>query len=615
MAPLPLPQAIERFVQNEDRMETFTHGTATSFYVARDGQQVPSLRKFLNDSMAVFEQHAAELTLGIKVEDAVITIGSTSMTVREWISMQRVEPFTPNYWNLGFFGDGQQHRLSEVYPSLAAARGVFPRANSLNEYIDGHAIQRDIDLQAARNDKRAKIVLPACRFWHNGIDATNVNLTLEGAANGGTLALTDFADGVGTAAIRQGGYNGWAEGQSQPLTIINMLFENKNTSNTSALGFMINHNANAGLLSALTFENVIFRSYHKNGLSNVGRGLRFSNVIIIGVDFVLHPNAGIEIFGTPENNYGMFSWIFDRVIVANYRWGWWYRGRKCAIEGQSFYSCAAYNGHGMVAVDCDGLNKDGSVGYDALLWSFDNCDWEGLGYALQMQNCRNVKVSAGFYIFSRPYLTNDRMYKVNGDQFPAGEGRRMFYFLGCTGVSLQDVEMASANMDNSILVETTETCDTCKFEDSVIRCYNTAAVAGFILSGAIANTIIEKNTKFLAWPGGPMVFYVGDGDKYKQISYTDAYYNGGTVTDSGYYTFYRYNVATFNDQAEWPLTLPRRTNGQPFFRFAPVVQVTAENSNNYIQPPSIKGRDTGGITFKSSAAGIIAGLHVNAAGL
>lgn len=48
---------------------------------------------------------------------------------------------------LGFIGDGSSHPLSEKFPTLTAARAVFPRANALTEEIDGHAIQRSIDIQ------------------------------------------------------------------------------------------------------------------------------------------------------------------------------------------------------------------------------------------------------------------------------------------------------------------------------------------------------------------------------------------------------------------------------------------------------------------------------------
>ncbi|MBB5762178.1 hypothetical protein HNR01_001798 [Methylorubrum rhodesianum] len=56
---------------------------------------------------------------------------------------------------LGFVGDGGSHPLSERFgvgaAGLAAAKAVFPRATSLSEEIDGHAIQKFIDEHHARS--------------------------------------------------------------------------------------------------------------------------------------------------------------------------------------------------------------------------------------------------------------------------------------------------------------------------------------------------------------------------------------------------------------------------------------------------------------------------------
>lgn len=49
MAELPLAQGIDRFKQNEDRMDRFTNGSDTQTFVTSGGQIVPSIRKFLKD--------------------------------------------------------------------------------------------------------------------------------------------------------------------------------------------------------------------------------------------------------------------------------------------------------------------------------------------------------------------------------------------------------------------------------------------------------------------------------------------------------------------------------------------------------------------------------------
>lgn len=60
------------------------------------------------------------------------------------IKRREINPTNPKV--LGAIGDGNSHPLSTVYSSLTAAQAVFPRATSLSEEIDGHAIQRLLDL-------------------------------------------------------------------------------------------------------------------------------------------------------------------------------------------------------------------------------------------------------------------------------------------------------------------------------------------------------------------------------------------------------------------------------------------------------------------------------------
>lgn len=49
MAEVPLAQGIDRFKQNEDRMDRFTNGSDTQSFVTSGGQAVPTIRKFLKD--------------------------------------------------------------------------------------------------------------------------------------------------------------------------------------------------------------------------------------------------------------------------------------------------------------------------------------------------------------------------------------------------------------------------------------------------------------------------------------------------------------------------------------------------------------------------------------
>ncbi|MRI57825.1 hypothetical protein D8770_28605, partial [Methylobacterium sp. DB1607] len=76
---------------------------------------------------------------------------SSNKTILDWLADLMIEG--AELRALGFVGDGQSHPLSQRFGTgsagLAAAKAVFPRAVSLTEEIDGHAIQRRIDLAVA----------------------------------------------------------------------------------------------------------------------------------------------------------------------------------------------------------------------------------------------------------------------------------------------------------------------------------------------------------------------------------------------------------------------------------------------------------------------------------
>ncbi|QTG12365.1 hypothetical protein G6M86_03515 [Agrobacterium tumefaciens] len=55
MAELPLAQGIDRFKQNEDRMDRFTNGSENQDFVTSGGVSVPSIRKFLNQKAFEFD--------------------------------------------------------------------------------------------------------------------------------------------------------------------------------------------------------------------------------------------------------------------------------------------------------------------------------------------------------------------------------------------------------------------------------------------------------------------------------------------------------------------------------------------------------------------------------
>lgn len=90
MAELPLAQGIDRFKQNEDRMDRFTNGTQTQSITHSDGQTSPSIRKFLKDKDDQINMAAGSiLEKTIEVRDAAILAKQSSQDARDESELAR----------------------------------------------------------------------------------------------------------------------------------------------------------------------------------------------------------------------------------------------------------------------------------------------------------------------------------------------------------------------------------------------------------------------------------------------------------------------------------------------------------------------------------------------
>ena len=127
--------------------------------------------------------------------------------------------------------------------------------------------------------------------------------------------------------------------------------------------------------------------------------LHCENVTVYGPDFAMQDAAGFDIASTADFSHGCVTYVFLNVLVANYAWSWRFDIRA-PVEGERFYSCTCYNAWGMVRAHCDGGTRPGQAGdaYKSLLWYLVDCDWQGLGYGLDLVNLRDVVVDKAFLI-------------------------------------------------------------------------------------------------------------------------------------------------------------------------------------------------------------------------
>lgn len=86
--------------------------------------------------------------------------------------------------DLGAIGDGQFRPLATRFPTLAAAREAFPSVTSLDQSLDGAAIQTAIDLAEPAG---GRVVLPAGRYVLSDSLRLPNAVTLEGEARRGSI--------------------------------------------------------------------------------------------------------------------------------------------------------------------------------------------------------------------------------------------------------------------------------------------------------------------------------------------------------------------------------------------------------------------------------------------
>ena len=472
---------------------------------------------------------------------------------------------------LGFVGDGASHPLSQRFATLAAAQAVYPRANTLTEEIDGVVLQCAVDL-AVTAGRDVCIVLPrgAVARTSKPIDSTASKSCTVFCPGTATIRCVGTATGCwvhGTDTVRASGAFTWRgvdldSASSVPTTLLTTFF-----------GI-----PGVGRGQCLTLQKARFNNGTRGWLiGNMPRGLTVDDLQVFGPDFAMQAGAGIEVVVNDNGAYGSFAYSWKDVIVANYTWGWDHACTQ-ALEGVLFQGCHAYNGWGFCRV------TNNRVGYYySLLWEFSGCDWEGLGFALDMYRCRGVRVYSGFWI----QTANNSNRPLPAGVVTNGGELRHVNFRDCNDFILDGVQFSAgapsdgSTRTNFVLVHTDAACFAGEIIGSAVVTDHATATCAFRLSGSKTGTIVERRTKLLNWWGNPPVaVYAGTGDQPYQISEADVASKGGAVSDSGRYRFGGVGVYTSDAQGRFTIPLPRRSGGVlPFFHDTPIATVVSGNAN------------------------------------
>ncbi len=425
------------------------------------------------------------------------------------------------------------------------------------------------------------------------------------APNVGGLYMVSGGSGIiqhGTASNPAVGY----------LHIENLLLKDLNINGSGAAAVSAVF-ATSAADSCLTLQGLEIQKFSQAfSLTDTPRGLHAQNVTIFGPDNAIQNAPAIGMVSTAGFTAGDFSSTWINVLTANYRNGWEYNIAS-ALEGQVFYSCRSYNGWGLIQVRNTAPN-----GYKSLLWSFTDCDWQGLGFALDMQGCRNVSVRGGYWIAN---------VNTSGLLPPSSAPRRRYFsFEGCTDVRLDQLEIdVLPGQDQQLsLVYCDAACQRVRITRNVFISYSTVYAAIELDANPNSNVICEVDTDWALWIGGPRILDAGNNQIMQSLARGEntpgdgrGYY--GDVTTQGRWIIGAVTAPlTADSNGNVSVVFPTRPGGSPFFiGGAPRLLVSTMNTNSFIASASILTISHSGFTatLGPSGAGIQFAISYEALGV
>lgn len=345
---------------------------------------------------------------------------------------------------LGFIGDGQTHPLSSVTQcqgrdtagwSLFQWQGLFPRARTLDDEIDGHAIQRLADGSPKGTEIRfppASVGLCTLPIYTDGPQSMAYVGPMRDRAT--LRAITPGAD------LLVHGLNTPATG---PFETRSLALECGGTG-TAATNFAggcarrVIFNPTAGVASwcdrasDLLIQGAGDQRYNywaqPTYTKNMQRGLRWTDVVTFGQAFQIRPTDAF----TFDADHACFSYFFQNCMAVGYNFGWQYlfNGRingNCH-EGVTLYNCQAYSGRGMLRA----FNRLG--GYKSPEWIIISPGFQGIGAAFDLTQLYNVEISGA------PLLVTDS---------GTTPGRLMISIVDCTDVSIENACLVTAPLGDS----------------------------------------------------------------------------------------------------------------------------------------------------------------------
>lgn len=378
--------------------------------------------------------------------------------------------------------------------------------------------------------------------------------------------------------------------------------------------------------NTLTLDNVEFRSFTTcMKITDMPRNCYATNVLCYGPDDTFQAGGAFEISSTASSAFGNFTWVWTRVMVTNYEWGWDYQSIT-PMEGHRWYSCTCYNGWGMIrAAIQNTVNGYAEDAYQSPIWYINDCDWQGLGFALDLYNARNVIVRGGFYFCNS--LSGD---PVSGDTIPndprgdTRDHRSVMAFYSCGNITLDGVEFD--NGGNSMIA--TDTFVYVANDVTYFRAFNTIFLAPIATAGAFEyeagganNRCGAFDTQWVAFGGSTKILDHDDTQMNQEAVFdpqNSRYY--GNQDRTGLYRIHDIVTSLISDsQNRVTITFPTRPSGHQIFNGGtPVVTVQPLNGSDNSAAPAVTlvNVTNEGFTFEyqGEGGGYQADVHYTANG-
>lgn len=407
----------------------------------------------------------------------------------------------------------------------------------------------------------------------------NQNVSIRGQGAQHTILLADASN---TSGIWQHGTSANPSDGYVEISSIMLHDAGRAQNGTTALTFCFK----GGTAPTFRLNECMLRFFAQGiYLENPPRDINVTNLTIQGPDNTLQPGAAVTVIST-ETDRNVFTTTWTSCNLFNYTYGWRFKGGGM-VEGHRFFACTAYNGWSMVQADMNPHALGEDKFYQAVLWDFTSCDWQGFGYALDMKNCRGVRVRGGFFTFNERTDTSGKTLVSPWGVRPSAATNVMMCFQDCADIIIEGVQFdlplpAPSDPPNRLPFKETAFisfdagCTHCRVQNNTFLT-NSDMLFGIELGNRSGNDetpyntmIVSTDNRFISWGGGDKVA----DHACKQIDGPWVHDQWlGTVTNEGVYDISQSKTVVFSSYtfpsgqtcAKASITYPKRRYGGRFF--------------------------------------------------